>query len=266
MIRRRRALRAFTGWRWLTAPIRVSVVSEAKHGGGRGVGGAAIIWGAPAARWVGDIYRGVADERPGPTATVGRGCADGETENNGIDLAALIDEARSEAFVGRTAELASFDAASSEASLRRVLFVHGPGGIGKTTLLHQFRLRAGLAGRAGVRGCPGCRLSPEGLRAALGGTGAIVDQVVLIDGYEQLDPIDGGCGTPCCRAWARGRWWCSPVGMRHRALAVRPGARAVVAVHRLDKLDAADSVELLARAGVAGSVPATWRRSAAATR
>ena len=173
-----------------------------------------------------------------------------------IDLAALIDEARSEAFVGRTAELASFDAALSEASLCRVLLVHGPGGIGKTTLLHQFRLRAGLAGRALVfvdARVVDC--SPEGLHAALSGTGGpIVDEVVFIDGYERLDPIDG---------WVRDTFLPSVGAGSVVVLAGRdappapwrsdPGLRAVVAVHCLDTFDAADSVELLARAGVAGS-------------
>ena len=159
-----------------------------------------------------------------------------------IDLAALIDQARSEAFVGRTTELASFDAALSEASLCRVLFVHGPGGIGKTTLLHQFRLRAGSAGRALVFvDARDVDCSPEGLHAALCRPGgSIVDEVVFIDGYGRLDPIDG---------WVRDTFLPSVGAGSVVVLAGRdappapwrsdPGLRAVDAVHCLDTYDAA---------------------------
>ncbi|MFC4914077.1 AAA family ATPase [Actinomadura gamaensis] len=59
-----------------------------------------------------------------------------------------LDEARRRGFVGRRAELARFRAVLAGADDARVLFVHGPGGIGKTALLRQF---AWLAGRAGRR-------------------------------------------------------------------------------------------------------------------
>ncbi|MCP2339039.1 ATP-binding protein [Actinomadura rupiterrae] len=59
-----------------------------------------------------------------------------------------LDEARRRGFVGRRAELARFRAVLAGTDDARVLFVHGPGGIGKTALLRQF---AWLAGRAGRR-------------------------------------------------------------------------------------------------------------------
>jgi len=67
------------------------------------------------------------------------------------DIATMVDAARSRSFVGRTAELASFDEALAEGGRYRVLFVHGSGGLGKTALLHQFRIKAAQAGLAVVR-------------------------------------------------------------------------------------------------------------------
>ena len=63
------------------------------------------------------------------------------------NLASVIDAARVDAFVGRQAELAAFDSALAGSAACRVLLVHGPGGIGKTTLLQQFRIRARLTER-----------------------------------------------------------------------------------------------------------------------
>ena len=62
-------------------------------------------------------------------------------------LGDLLDDARRRTFVGRRRELASFDDVVLGRSARRVLLVHGPGGIGKTTLLLEYRTRARAAGR-----------------------------------------------------------------------------------------------------------------------
>jgi KaiC/GvpD/RAD55 family RecA-like ATPase len=59
----------------------------------------------------------------------------------------LLDDARHRAFVGRRTQLTGFDDAVAGRSPRRVLVVHGPGGIGKTTLLLELRARARAAGR-----------------------------------------------------------------------------------------------------------------------
>jgi hypothetical protein len=60
-------------------------------------------------------------------------------------LGDVLDAARRQRFVGRRRELTSFDDALAGRTPRRVLFVHGQGGIGKTTLLGQFggQVRAG---------------------------------------------------------------------------------------------------------------------------
>jgi hypothetical protein len=170
-------------------------------------------------------------------------------------LGDLVDGARREAFVGRRMELRSFADALAGRAARRVLFVHGPGGIGKTTLLLEMRSRARDAGRA-VTMLDGRELdpSPQGLSGALGATGTAADAILLIDGYERLAPVDGWLREDLIPALpARtvvvlaGR---DPPASTWRA---DPGWREVVAVHRLEHLDDTDSLELLARAGVAAA-------------
>src|SRR5829696_8854594 len=127
-------------------------------------------------------------------------------------LGDLLDDARRRTFVGRRRELASFDDALGGRSPRRVLLVHGPGGIGKTTLLLEFRGRARDAGRTAV----------------------------LIDARE-IDPTPEGFEQAVLAARdAPAALWRTD-----------PGWRSVVAVHRLDHFDEVESDELLARAGVA---------------
>jgi hypothetical protein len=182
-------------------------------------------------------------------------------------LGELLDEARRRTFVGRRHELASFDDALVGRSSRRVLLVHGPGGIGKTTLLLEFRTRARAAGRdVALLDAREIDPSPEGFEhavlVALGGragSGRVAEllagAVLLVDGYEQLGPIDG---------WLRQAFLPALPADVLVALAGRdgpaapwrsdPGWRSVVAVHHLDHFDEAESDELLARAGVAPSV------------
>jgi hypothetical protein len=183
------------------------------------------------------------------------------------DLATIIDEARRRAFVGRAAELASFEELLDASTPRCVLFLHGPGGIGKTTLLHQFRVCARAAGRSVILiDGRDVDCSPDGFREAL--DRAITKQrpdaagssrtrdgldraVLLFDGYERFGPLDG---------WIREEFLPSLVAGAVVVVAGRdppsppwrtdPGWRALVACHRLEELTQAESVELLKRAGV----------------
>jgi predicted ATP-dependent serine protease len=63
------------------------------------------------------------------------------------NLGDVMDDVRWQGFVGRAAQVAAFDDALAGRSARRVLFVHGPGGVGKTTLLLHLHSRARRAGR-----------------------------------------------------------------------------------------------------------------------
>jgi hypothetical protein len=179
-------------------------------------------------------------------------------------LGDLLDQARRQSLVGRHRELASFDDALAGRSPRRVLFVHGQGGIGKSTLLLEFHARARAAGRD-VALIDGRDIdpSPDGVAAAVRlaldchddrqpVTRLLAGAVLLVDGYEELAPIDG---------WLRGEFIPGLHADTVVMLAGRdppaapwhsdPGWRQLVAVHRLDPFDQAESAELLARAGVA---------------
>jgi len=171
-----------------------------------------------------------------------------------MSLGDVVERARREGFVGRRSELTSFDSALAGRSTHRVLFVSGPGGIGKTTLLMEMRGRARAAGRS-VALLDGREVdpSPEGFRTALRAAGG-EPGVVFVDGYEHLGAIDGWLRRDLIPALGAddvmvlaGR---EPPGAAWRA---DPGWRRVVAFHRLDYLDDSESSDLLARAGVDGA-------------
>ncbi|GAB3410045.1 hypothetical protein [Flindersiella endophytica] len=168
------------------------------------------------------------------------------------DLATIVDAARTRAFVGRTAELASFEAALDGRAPYRVMLVHGAGGLGKTALLHQFRVRAQAAGRT-VVSVDGEDVdgSPEGLGRAVRAIRSGGPSVLLIDGYERLSTVDD---------WVRDRLVASLpqavvvvlAGRNPPAPAWRtdPGWRTVAECLPLDVLDPVESRHLLAHAGV----------------
>lgn len=62
-------------------------------------------------------------------------------------FADLLDRGRAAGFVGRAAEQALFDAILAGSSTARVVWVHGPGGVGKSALTHAYRRQAERAGR-----------------------------------------------------------------------------------------------------------------------
>ncbi|GAA4244458.1 ATP-binding protein [Dactylosporangium darangshiense] len=182
-------------------------------------------------------------------------------------LGDVLETARRQRFVGRREELAGFDAAVGGHSTRRVLFVHGQGGIGKTTLLAELGGRARAAGRTVIQ-VDGRDVdpSPDGLRTAIQDAAGrqtdaaplgplLAGGVLLVDGYEQLTPIDG---------WLREQLIPSLSADTVVVLAGREpptvpwrsdaGWRELVTVYRLDHFDPDESGQLLAHAGVEPSV------------
>lgn len=122
-------------------------------------------------------------------------------------LADRLSAARRRSFIGRAAEQALFQSALDAAELPfNVLIVHGPGGVGKTSLLGQFSRLAGQAGATAVSiDARNFEPTPEAFQASLGlALGAAPDQspaealaarqqraVLLVDTYELLAPLDG---------------------------------------------------------------------------
>ncbi len=121
-------------------------------------------------------------------------------------LADRLHAARQQQFVGREAELAAFDILITAPALPySVLYVYGPGGVGKTTLLQAFRARcqgahiptAEIDGR-NVEASPASFLQALGIAMGLTQPAAPIAvlaqesrrYVILIDTYESLAPLD----------------------------------------------------------------------------
>jgi hypothetical protein len=121
-------------------------------------------------------------------------------------LADRLVAARRRRFVGRSPELAQLQTALTADELPfQVLYIHGPGGLGKTTLLAEFGHLADAAGlplaHLDARGIePAPEAFTGALRAAtgLGSADSIPDSLasrpgrtlILIDTYEALAPLD----------------------------------------------------------------------------
>ncbi len=107
-------------------------------------------------------------------------------------LAARVAARDRSRFVGRTCELGLLERCLGDDPPASVVLVHGPGGIGKSTLLRE------LARRAGDRGLDtffveGRELPPmpDSLEAVLAGARNSEAPLVLIDTYERMTALDG---------------------------------------------------------------------------
>jgi hypothetical protein len=100
-----------------------------------------------------------------------------------------LQAARRRAFVGRKEELAAFDEALCGDG--GVLFVHGPGGVGKSTLLSRFAQRAEEAGRR-VLMLDGRMLDPSPAAFLAETCSMLTDEraVLLIDAFERLHGLE----------------------------------------------------------------------------
>ncbi|MEU6431259.1 AAA family ATPase [Microbispora sp. NPDC046973] len=105
-------------------------------------------------------------------------------------LADRLRWARERAFVGRSTELAVFrQALAGCADAPAVIYVHGPGGVGKSTLLRRFADESRDAGRPVVE--VNGRLidpSPAGFESEV--AGAPADAVLLIDAFEHCQGLE----------------------------------------------------------------------------
>jgi len=120
-------------------------------------------------------------------------------------LGGWLEARRREQFVGREAELDLFRSALEEGGPGfRALFVYGPGGVGKSTLLDEYAAVAGDGGACVVRlegrdlaGTPESVLDAVAVVVEVPADGGPVRSssggrvVLLVDGYELLGPLDG---------------------------------------------------------------------------
>jgi hypothetical protein len=169
---------------------------------------------------------------------------------SGTLAARLVDRDR-DRFVGRAAELALLERCLLDEPSPSVVLVHGPGGIGKSTLLRELARRARDIGRE-VFFVEGRELPPmpDALEAVLAGARAADAPLVLIDTYERMTALDGylrrgllpslperavvviaGRGTPD-PAWFAGGWEGVAAELELHALAPEE-ALALLAVHGL---------------------------------
>ncbi|HEY1591961.1 MAG TPA: ATP-binding protein [Solirubrobacteraceae bacterium] len=106
-------------------------------------------------------------------------------------LAARLAERDRRRFVGREAELDLLERCLTDDQPAAVVFVHGPGGIGKSTLLREFERRASGSGWDTFL-VEGRELSPapDALEATLEGARASSRPLILIDTYERMTGLD----------------------------------------------------------------------------
>jgi hypothetical protein len=162
-----------------------------------------------------------------------------------VTLGRRLGDLRHHATVGRVDEISLFRDALRTSG---VIFIHGPGGVGKTTLLDEYVRLAAEAGREVLRiDARHLELGPAGLPRPDG-----VDRpVVLVDTYELLEPIDD---------WIREQYLPSLPADALVVLAGRaapsprwladPAWRELLRVRALDNLTPGESREYLAAQGV----------------
>ena len=121
-------------------------------------------------------------------------------------LADRLSVARHRRFVGRTTERAQFQAALTAPELPfQILYVHGPGGVGKTTLLGEFAFLCSQVGISAIRvDCRSVDPSPDAFLGALRGAMNLSASesplqvmektagrcAVLVDTYETAASLD----------------------------------------------------------------------------
>ncbi len=184
-----------------------------------------------------------------------------------VRLVDRLSAARRRQFVGRSSELAIFQAALTAADPPfHILYVFGPGGVGKTTLLHQF-LRACDEAYLRVFHLDARNIEPApaaftgALAQAMGLTGGDSPlralgaqeerQVILVDTYEILEPLD---------SWLRDELFPELpesvivvlAGRNPPAPAWRvdPGWRSLIRTISLQNLTADEGREYLSRRGI----------------
>ncbi len=106
-------------------------------------------------------------------------------------LAERLADRDRERFVGREAELDLLERCLTADQPAAVVFIHGPGGIGKSTLLREFERRASAAGWD-TYSVEGRELGPSSaLEPTVDAARSSSRPLVLIDTYERMTGLDG---------------------------------------------------------------------------
>ncbi|MFF5436515.1 ATP-binding protein [Streptomyces achromogenes] len=132
------------------------------------------------------------------------------------DIAGRLRRGRDRMFTGRAAELAVFRAAlTGDEGAPAVLFVHGPGGIGKSMLLRRFAAEARAVGRP-VLEIDGRTVqpTPEAFEREAGAAFTEDGTVLIIDTFERCQGLEG---------WLREKFL---PGLPHGGVAVIAGRQA----------------------------------------
>ncbi|WP_327589556.1 AAA family ATPase [Nonomuraea sp. NBC_00507] len=110
-------------------------------------------------------------------------------EQNFALLGRRLQAAREQAFVGRQEELTAFGSALHGGG---VVYVHGPGGVGKSALMRRFAQEAATAGRP-VTVLDGRTLQPSPTAFEAEAGPALLDErtVLLIDTFERIQGLEG---------------------------------------------------------------------------
>ena len=141
------------------------------------------------------IDRAVAAASAGRTVSTGRAAGQERTPGGATPvirtLADRLSAARRGAFVGRRAERALFAAAlAGDGDPFAVLYIYGPGGIGKSALLHQLSDDARLAGRHVVQIDGRLTDSSPPAFAATAAAARRTGSVLLIDTFERCQALE----------------------------------------------------------------------------
>lgn len=164
---------------------------------------------------------------------------------------------RARLFVGRERERRLFRLLLRPEGDLRVLFVHGPGGVGKTTLLHEFDREASERGVVVLRVNAGALPStPGAIRQSCAPIAHQAGDVrlLLVDGFDALAPLE---------SWVRDEFLprlpqdCRAVFCSRAAPSAQwradPGWAAMLATAELQPFSTAESAVYLQRRGVDAS-------------
>src|SRR5258706_7948326 len=215
-----------------------------------------------------ELYQAIAEgqlERPAPPAllasrTVGV-VASRQVNGAAPRLGARLAAARRRSFVGRTAELALFnEALRADSPPFAVLYVYGPGGVGKSSLLSEF---ARLCEESSV---PALALDGRNIQPTVDGflntlrekagsadpLAALPDRhVLLVDTYEALTPLDSWLRDQFLpQLPARAIVVLAGRGAPATVWRVDPGWQAITRTIQLDNLAQAEAGDYLERRGV----------------